>query len=125
MLAADRRPRLSATDTVDSIVAQIKNQPKPLIILLGDYDVALEPTVRSLFSRAIVPAAVGSGVVIIDNGANCGCSAAVGYATRDEDHGPVRILERRMRRSAPADSHARPAARVARRQRPDCRCVLE
>jgi len=90
MPSADRRLiDLSATDTVDSIVAQIKNQPNPLIILLGDYDVALEPTVRSLFSRAIVPAAVGSGVVIIDNGANCGCSAAVGYAARDEDRGPT------------------------------------
>jgi hypothetical protein len=90
MLSADRRLiDLSATDTVDSIVAQIKTQPRPLILLLGDYDVSLDPTVRSLFSRALIPAAVGSGVVIIDNGANSGCSAAVGQAARDEDHGPT------------------------------------
>ena len=90
MPSADRRLiDLSATDTVDSIVAQIKTQPSPLILLLGDYDVSLDPTVRSLFSRAIIPAAMGSGVVIIDNGRNSGCSAAVGQAARDEDHGPT------------------------------------
>jgi hypothetical protein len=32
---------------------------------------------------------MGSGVVIIDNGANSGCAAAVGQAARDEDHGPT------------------------------------
>jgi SLOG in TRPM, prokaryote/SMODS and SLOG-associating 2TM effector domain 1/Protein of unknown function (DUF4231) len=90
MPSPDRRViDLSATDTVDSIVAQIKSQPGPLIILLGDYDVSLDPTVKSLCSRAIVPVAVGSGVVIIDNGANSGCSAAAGQAARDEDHGPT------------------------------------
>lgn len=82
---------LSATDTIDSIVAQIKTEPKPLIILLGDYDVSLDPTVKSLCSRAIVPVAVGSGAMIIDSGANSGCSAAVGQAARDEDHGPTLI----------------------------------
>ena len=90
MPSAERRLiDLSATDTVDSIIAQIKTQPSPLILLLGDYDVSLDPTVRSLFSRALIPAAMGSGVVIIDNGANSGCSAAVGQAARDEDHGPT------------------------------------
>lgn len=90
MPSADRRLiDLSATDTVDSIVAQLKTQPRPLIILLGDYDASLDPTVKSLFSRAIVPAAMDSGVVIVDNGANFGCSAAVGQAARDEDHGPT------------------------------------
>jgi len=82
---------LSATDTIDSIVAQIKTEPKPLIILLGDYEVSLDPTVKSLCSRAIVPVAVGSGALIIDSGANSGCSAAVGQAARDEDHGPTLI----------------------------------
>ena len=90
MPSADRRLiDLSATDTVESIVAQLKTQPRPLIILLGDYDASLDPTVKSLFSRAIVPAAMDSGVVIVDNGANFGCSAAVGQAARDEDHGPT------------------------------------
>jgi SLOG in TRPM, prokaryote/SMODS and SLOG-associating 2TM effector domain 1/Protein of unknown function (DUF4231) len=78
---------LSATDTIDSIIAQIKSEPRPLIILLGDYDVSLDPTVKSLCSRAIVPAAVSSGAVIVDNGANSGCSALVGQAARDEDRG--------------------------------------
>jgi hypothetical protein len=90
MPSPDRRLiDLSATDTVDSIVAQIKSQPRPLIILLGDYDASLDPTIKSLCSRVIVPAAVGSRVVIIDDGANSGCSAAVGQAARDEDHGPT------------------------------------
>ena len=44
MPAADRRLLdLSATDTVDSIVAQIKGQPSPLVILLGDYDALSGP----------------------------------------------------------------------------------
>jgi SLOG in TRPM, prokaryote/SMODS and SLOG-associating 2TM effector domain 1/Protein of unknown function (DUF4231) len=89
MPAVDRRLLdLSATDTVDSIVAQIKGQPSPLVILLGDYDASLDPTVRSLFSRAIVPTAIGSGVVILDNGANSGCAAAVGQAARDQEQAP-------------------------------------
>jgi hypothetical protein len=82
---------VSATDTIDSIVAQIKTEPRSLIILLGDYDVSLDPAVKSLCSRAIVPAAMGSGALIMDNGANSGCSAAVGQAARDEDHGPALI----------------------------------
>jgi hypothetical protein len=90
MPSADRRLLdLSATDTVDSIVAQIKGQPSPLVILLGDYDASLDPTVRSLFSRAIVPTAIGSGVVILDNGANSGCAAAVGQAARDQEQAPT------------------------------------
>jgi hypothetical protein len=89
MPAADRRLLdLSATDTVDSIVAQIKGQPSPLVILLGDYDASLDPTVKSLFSRVIVPTAIGSGVVILDNGANSGCAAAVGQAARDQEQAP-------------------------------------
>ena len=89
MPSPDRRHiDVSATDTVDSVVAQIKSQPRPLIILLGDYNVSLDPMVKSLCSRAIVPAAVGSGAAIIDNGTSSGCSAAVGQAARDEDYGP-------------------------------------
>jgi len=89
MPAADRRLLdLSATDTVASIVTQIKGQPSPLVILLGDYDASLDPAVRSLFSRAIVPTAIGSGVVILDNGANSGCAAAVGQAARDQEQAP-------------------------------------
>jgi SLOG in TRPM, prokaryote/SMODS and SLOG-associating 2TM effector domain 1/Protein of unknown function (DUF4231) len=89
MPSPDRRLiDVSATDTVDSIVAQIKSQPRPLIILLGDYPASLDPTVKSLCSRAIVPAAVGAGAVIIDNGSGSGCSAAVGQAAREEDRGP-------------------------------------
>jgi hypothetical protein len=82
----------SPTDTIDSIVAQIKSEPRPLIILLGDYDVSLDPTVKSLCSRAIAPAAVSSGAVIIDNGANSGCSALIGQAARGEDQGPAPTL---------------------------------
>jgi SLOG in TRPM, prokaryote/SMODS and SLOG-associating 2TM effector domain 1/Protein of unknown function (DUF4231) len=82
---------LSATDTIDSVIAQIKTEPRPLIILLGDYDVSLDPTVKSLCSRAIVPAAIGSGAAIIDNGANSGCSALIGQAVRDEEQGPTLI----------------------------------
>ena len=97
MPAADRRLLdLSATDTVDSIVAQIKSQPSPLVILLGDYDASLDPAVKSLFSRAIVPTAIGSGVVILDNGANSGCAAAVGQAARDQEQAPKLLALRLM-----------------------------
>jgi len=82
---------VSASDTIDSIIAQIKSEPRPVIILLGDYDVSLDPTVKSLCSRAIVPAAMGSGAVIIDNGANSGCSALIGQTARDEEQGPTLI----------------------------------
>jgi hypothetical protein len=82
---------LSASDTIDSIIAQIKSEPKPLMMLLGDYDVSLDPTVKSLCSRAIVPAAMVSGAVIIDNGANSGCSALIGQTARDEEQGPALI----------------------------------
>ena len=82
----------SPTDTIDSIIAQIKSEPRPLIILLGDYDVSLDPMVKSLCTRAIVPAAVSSGAVIVDNGANSGCSALIGQAARGEDQGPAPVL---------------------------------
>jgi hypothetical protein len=82
----------SSTDTIDSVIAQIKSDPRPLIILLGNYDVSLDPTVRSLCSRAIAPVAVSSGAMIIDNGANSGCSALIGQAARGEDQGPAPIL---------------------------------
>ena len=82
----------SPTDTIDSIVAHIKIEPRPLIILLGEYDASLDPTIKSLCSRAIAPVAASSGAVIIDNGANSGCSALVGQAARGEDQGPAPIL---------------------------------
>ena len=39
---------VSASDTIDSIIAQIKSEPRPLIILLGDYDVSLDPMAQTL-----------------------------------------------------------------------------
>jgi len=79
----------SVTDTIGSIVAQIKSEPRPSIIILGNYDVSLESTVKSLCSRAIIPSAVGSGAAIIDDGANSGCSALMGQAARDEEPRPT------------------------------------
>lgn len=81
----------SDKDTIESIVAQIKSEPKPLIVVLGDYEKSLDPVLKSLCCRAIVPVAVCSGAAIIDNGANSGCSALIGQATRDEEQGPTLI----------------------------------
>ncbi len=92
-------------DTIDSIIAQIKSEPKPLILVLGEYDASLDPVVKSLCCRAIVPGAVSSGATIIDDGANSGCSALIGQASQDEEHGPTLIGIAPRSPEAPEPNH--------------------
>ncbi|MGA8028000.1 MAG: DUF4231 domain-containing protein [Bryobacteraceae bacterium] len=79
---------LLASDTPKSAVEKLKLPPRPLIILLGDFDPALNLPILSILSRAIAPFALDPGALIVDNGSCSGCAALIGEAARDQDESP-------------------------------------
>ena len=87
----NKRIELTAKDTAETAVAQIKTEAAPLIILLADHDAILDPTVTSLCSRAILPAALDSNTIIIDNGPVRGSIGVAIQAARDEGQSPLVI----------------------------------
>lgn len=93
-------------DTIDSIVAQITDDAKSYMIVLGDYDASLSPAIESLCTRAIVPAALKAGTTIIDNGASAGCASLMGQAAGDEEHGPRLIGIAPRGTEAPEPNHS-------------------
>ncbi len=81
---------LEASDTPETAAARIQPAPPSIILLLGDFDAALQPKVRSILSRAVAPVAFDSGSLIIDNGVSAS-SLAMGLAASDQDT-PPRML---------------------------------
>ena len=82
---------VQASDTIESAAAKLDLQPKSLLVLMGDFDAALRPQIRSICSRGIAPLAVRQGALIIDNGSVAGCAAVIGEAARELDEAPVML----------------------------------
>ena len=82
---------IQETETLDEAVAKTGLAPRALILLLGDYDPMLHGQVRSICSRVIGPLALKPGALVIDDGAQSGCAAAMGAAARDHDD-PIPLL---------------------------------
>jgi hypothetical protein len=63
----------------------------PLILLLGNFPPTCSVDVASIFQRAVIPAAIKTGAVVVDDGKRSGCSAAIADAALDYDN-PPRLL---------------------------------
>jgi hypothetical protein len=81
----------AATDETKAVAAKIPGNPSGLIILLGDASPDLNPLIKALWSRAIVPAAVASDARVLDNGVNSGLAALAGLAVRNAEERPALI----------------------------------
>jgi hypothetical protein len=64
---------------------------RSLIILLGAFDPGLNDRTRSVFSRVVVPVAVESGALILDDARSSGCAPLMAQATLDQDTVPTLI----------------------------------
>src|ERR1017187_8561958 len=79
---------LDPTKPIETTVDELQFPPRSLIILLGNYDPALDDQVLSIMSRVIVPGAVDPGALVLDDASTSGCAALLGRAALDEDQMP-------------------------------------
>src|SRR5438128_2554092 len=96
---------IQASDTLEQAADKIDPKPRALILVLGDFEPALHPQVRSICSRSMVPLAVNPGALLIVNGTGSGCAAAVAEAARDADEPPstLAIVANDVRDPEPKD----------------------
>jgi len=76
---------------LDEQIAQLQLPKLPPIVLLGDFDSALNSRVRALCSRVLATIAVDPGALIIDNARCSSCAGLMGQAAADEDVTPTVI----------------------------------
>jgi hypothetical protein len=79
---------IQATDTVETAAAKITVKPEVIILLLGSFDAAIAPQVRSVCARALAPVALMANALIVDNGASDGLAAQMGQAAQQMDQSP-------------------------------------
>ncbi len=80
---------IPASDTPDNAAAKSTQQPEVIILLLGSFDAALAPQVRSVFARALIPVALLTKAMIVDNGSSEGIAALMGQAAQQVDQAPM------------------------------------
>ncbi len=76
---------LDATKPLSDSIQALKLTPRPLILLLGEFDSALNDQVRSICSRVIASIALNPGALIADDGRASCCASLVGQAAADQD----------------------------------------
>ncbi len=79
---------LTSPEAIQSAIDKLQLTPRPLIILLGNFDEHLNPQVRSICSRIIAPIAIDPGALILDDGSGSGCAALMGEAAAEQDQMP-------------------------------------
>jgi hypothetical protein len=93
------------TGSIASIISQIQYQPESLVLVLGQYDSVLDPAIKALCNRAIVPSAASCNAAIIDNGENSACAALLGEAARDHE-GESTLIGIAAHDSVPEPNHS-------------------
>ncbi len=73
---------------VATTVKELGLPARPLLILLGDFDAALNSQIRAICSRVIAPLALSPGALILDDASCAGCAALIGQAALDQDQTP-------------------------------------
>jgi hypothetical protein len=79
---------LDPTKPIETTVGELQFPPRSLIILLGDYDPALDDQVLSIMSRVILPGALDPDALVLDDAGSSGCAALLGRAALDQDQMP-------------------------------------
>jgi hypothetical protein len=80
---------LDPTKSIESLVGELQLPQRSLIMLLGEYDPALDSKVLSIVGRVIVAAALDPGALVLDDARPCGCAALLGGAAQDQDQMPT------------------------------------
>lgn len=80
---------LSPSDTPDQAAAKSAQQPEVIVLLFGSFDPALAPQLQSLFARALIPVALLTEAVIVDDGSSEGIAALMGQAAQQVDKPPA------------------------------------
>ncbi|HWF07901.1 MAG TPA: DUF4231 domain-containing protein [Bryobacteraceae bacterium] len=62
--------------------------PRSLIVIVGAYDAGLNDPVRSILNRVVVPVAVDSGALIVDDAGVSGCAPLIAIAAAEQDAVP-------------------------------------
>jgi hypothetical protein len=76
---------------IASAAEEFRPTTRSLIILLGAFDPALNDMTRSVFSRVVVPVAIESGALILDDARSSGCAPLIAQASLDQDTVPTLI----------------------------------
>lgn len=76
---------VDAARPIQATVAELQLPPRPLIVLLSDFESKLNDQVQSICSRVIVPAALDPGALILDNAHCSGCARLVAQAALEQD----------------------------------------
>ncbi len=82
---------LDATKPIQAAAAEFRPASHALVVLSGSFDAALNEKIRSLLSRVVVPLAVESGALILDDGKATGCAPLVAAAALAQDSVPQLI----------------------------------
>jgi hypothetical protein len=76
------------TDSPDDAAERFKHSSDVIILIFGSTDESRSSTVRSAFARALIPVALLSNALIIDDGAANGLAGQLGHAIDQVDQSP-------------------------------------
>ena len=79
---------IDVSKSIETNLAELKLELRPIILLLGDFDSSLTVHVHSVCDRVIVPLAVDLGALLVDNGRRSGCAAVAGQVVVEQDKAP-------------------------------------
>lgn len=84
-------------------------QAGSLIVLLGAFDPAVNDKVRAVFNRVVVPVAISSNALIVDNAGTAGCAPLIAAAAVEQDSAPsvIGIIENERPAGEIEPNHAR------------------
>lgn len=82
---------LDPSKPIETTAEELRPSARSLVILLGDFEPALNNQIRSIFSRVVAPVAVESDAFILDDARNSGCAPLIAQAALDQDRVPTLI----------------------------------
>jgi hypothetical protein len=82
---------VAASNGVQAVAEKSLPDLRPVVILLGEYDSALGPNIRALFSRGLLGMASEADAIILDDGASSGCSADLGASLPEIEKPPLLV----------------------------------
>ena len=82
---------IDVSKSIETNLAELKIELRPVILLLGDFDSSLTVQVHSICDRVIAPLAADPGALLVDNGRRSGCAAVAGQVAAEQDKAPPHL----------------------------------
>jgi hypothetical protein len=102
---------LTESSDVRATIAGLTLERESILLLLGSFDAALNPQVRSLCARAIAPAAYCAKALVVDDGGASGLTPLIGAAVQELEQAPTLLAI--LDTSSTASSSDAPASHAA------------